>query len=859
MHRLKQGLFAAMVALLMLAGGVVAAQNEGTDAQVRFVHVVPGAAAIDIYVNNQLVVSNLDFGQATEYINVPSGTHSLSVTPAGLTTVLAGPQEVTVGAGKAITLVASSSDPLTFTGYEEVLTALPLGKARLTAIHAIADGPTVDVLLPNGTAAFDGLTYNNTTLTSFDLDLNFTWTFAVAPDGGTLDQAIIPATTLPLTSGTSYMVIVYGTATRPFLLLLANPATSEGENGYVRVAHGVPGGVAVDVFVEMGETEQRIVSGLTFEGSGTEYIPVPAGTYTVNVRESAETPSPEDEVLAEAELTVEAGQYQTVVALAADDALTLVPFVDDLSASDADTAVVNVINGVNGSTVGFTLGDAALLEGVEFARAAAASFDAAAGAAAVSVDDGAAAASIDLTENTYYGGVYYNFVVVSGEEGAQVAALNPVGVAQGLTSAPGEGALTVAEPTSAEVVALPTLQPTTDAGSSEVVAAQPTQPPVAPAQSDFPTAVVVGLDPGANLRLREYPPSWIFDANTLHLIPTGTALRVIGREGPAAYGEGIATATPRPEATAFADPAELLEDRDDDLDPLVTWINVLYETPDGGTITAWVSAQYLQITGTDGEEQRLADLPLVPVNSAGELSNTSITPPPPPEDIVTAVVTGVEATANVNLRRTPSTDGEVLASLPGGTVLSFLGILEDRSWVYAVYTPTQGGSISGWVSAAFITYQWNGRDINLDEMEIRDLLVIASGEEIGQVGVGTVSNPVTQATRSPARDAFVITVRLDPGANLNLRRTPSTQGEVIAQIPSETQLVVIGRTTDELWFEVEFEGQRGWVTSDPRFSVLTFNGRSAAVTDVPVSLSAPSGTGTPAPTQPVTATPTATP
>jgi uncharacterized protein YgiM (DUF1202 family) len=360
------------------------------------------------------------------------------------------------------------------------------------------------------------------------------------------------------------------------------------------------------------------------------------------------------------------------------------------------------------------------------------------------------------------------------------------------------------------------------------------------------------LDPSANLQLRQRPS---VDALSLGLAPSGTTLEVIGREGrPEALVEGQPEP---PEAADYVDPAEGLAE-DEDLDPASTWLYVSYETPDEGTITAWVLAQFLEVRDPDGDLQRIVDLPTVPGNLPGEASGTELTPPPIPEDRVTATVFNLNPDARLNVRRTPSTDGEVLARLSLNTVVELLGFLDptltpeltptpipeggfpivvedDIEWAFISYSPAEGGTITGWVSTLYVQYSWNGGRIDAQELFQRDLVDFISPERRGEVGGG--AQPAAIPTADPLEDAYVATVQLDPTANLQFRRSPDAQSESLNLIPSGTQLIVSARTADGSWLQTTFEGQTGWVSAN--FVSLTFNGDSVDINEIPVAATSP--------------------
>ncbi|PJF29331.1 MAG: peptidase, partial [Phototrophicales bacterium] len=67
-----------LVPLVILMSFVFSASMAQTNGYLRFVHAIPGVSGVDIYLNGNLSVSGLRFGNASGYINVPAGNHTLS-------------------------------------------------------------------------------------------------------------------------------------------------------------------------------------------------------------------------------------------------------------------------------------------------------------------------------------------------------------------------------------------------------------------------------------------------------------------------------------------------------------------------------------------------------------------------------------------------------------------------------------------------------------------------------------------------------------------------------------------------------------------------------------------------------------
>jgi uncharacterized protein YgiM (DUF1202 family) len=811
-----------VLALLLTAfGSAVSAQDAGTG-RLRFVHAVPGVEAVDVYVNGSLAVKGLSFGTALPYLNVPAGQVSLRVTLANITTVL-WEQTLNVAANDALTLVASSTDPLQFDEIRDDLGALSFGATRLLIYNAIRNSPGLDIQVSGANiekqTIIIGMGYKGSVGPSQPPANVYNISAVITGEGG---EIVLDEVPFSLVAGVSNIVLLVGTPSTPQAIQLAAPTAADGDAGLVRFAHGVEGAPAVDIAVN----GTVIAAGVTY-GQSTPHIALPAGDHNVGLRLAG---APDD--LVTADVTVASGVAATAIALGSTDAIEVALFEDTVSGIDNRTAHVSIINTISdssGATVTLADGTALATDLEPGAMSDAVALNPPAeGAVTVEVASGESTATGEVASVQFYGGVYYNGFVINTEDGPTLV-FAPTGIAQSIDSAPGAAELAAAVE--------PTPEPVQDVASSEIVQATPTPAPAvaqptvaAPAtstDSSLPTARVL-LDPGANLQLREYPNS---DARSLGLAPSGSTLTVNGRIG-APIDILTGNVITLPDGSTFEDPALALTDPAQDLVPSETWLNVNYATADGGTIEAWVNALYLDVRSPRGEQQRLADLPTIPQNQPGERVNTVVTPPPLPTDVVIAEVFNLDPTVNLNIRRQATTQGEVLARVNNGTQLEFLGLGDSGEWVFVSYRPAEGGEITGWASQLYLRYIWSGRAITLDEMVQRNLFVqLDEVTTIGEVSAG--ASPAPLPTLDPLKDAYVATVVLDPGANLNLRRFASDQAEVLAQIPANSQIVVTSRTADGLWLETSFQGADGWVAS--RFVTLTFNGRPAELEQVPVN------------------------
>lgn len=808
-----------MILLLALLGSSLIAQ--GDMGQMRFVHVIAGASSVDVYTDGNITVSNLAFGESSDYINVPAGTHTLTITPTGIASTSLWEQEITVNADQVQNFVASSANELGFTSFGDNLDVIEFGNSRFQIINALSSD--VDVTLSDGTPIAPGMAAGSSVGT-FDIPANI-YSINVLPVGGSEALATMD---LSLVAGLSNTLIIYGSDVSPEFLLARATTRSTEDSGYVNLIHIGQAAPTVDVFFN----DILIAPGLK-SGDAISAIPFPVGSYAVSIQASGE------EVLSTT-LEIASNQLTNLAVLGAGEDLSLNTYLvsNDLSSISETQSQSQLINGIpEADQVAVRLinddsSEVDLVKEVAFGESGdSASFDPVEAPVMLVVNIDDTVGKIDTGSNTFYGGNIYTIIALPGNDFSGPSLLYlPSNINQGLNSSPNTGQTVTVGSTTPDntTVATPAPEVVVETTAEPVA----TQAPVVSTTS-LPTARVL-LDPGANLQLRQYPSP---EALSLGLAPSGTILSVNGREGAPVYPEGV---EPPADQEEWVDPAASLdpENAQADLLPEETWLNVTYNTPDGGTITSWVSALYVSVRNPQGNLMKLKDLPMVPSNQPGEAIATSITSPSERKDRITVIVGGLNQGANLNLRRYATTEAEILAQVSNGTVLEFLGLLEleeeqskeDVKWAYVQYLPAEGGTITGWTSTTFLTYEYNGKSTDLTEIEQRNLLTYYPIDTAGSIG-GSVFG-VTGPTPDPLKNAYVAEIVLDEGANLHLRRQADPASESLDLIPSGTQVLVVGRSALSDWLEVEFEGQTGYISA--QYVVLTYNGNQVDILSVPV-------------------------
>jgi uncharacterized protein YgiM (DUF1202 family) len=782
---------------------LAAPSTQATDtAQLRLVHAIPEAPAVDVLVDGALAASQLAYSEYTTFVQLAAGDHAVSVQAGEQVIVEAA---VSVTAGQALTaIVMGTADAPEVQVFEDDLSPLVVGNIRLNAIHAVSGADAVDVILPDGSPVLQGLAYGNAS-GGIDIPANV-YPLGVVATGGTVDNAIISPTEFYLGAGMLYRIVVMGSA--PDVLVLETPVMAAEDSVLVRVAHAIDGAPAVDVYAN----DTLLIPNLEARDMSA-HIALPLDSYELSVRTAGE-----DNVAAIASVSLDlsdsalAGQARTVAAVDKGDTLGLQVYEDDASVLAPANARINILNALSGSVLTAALDDGtdvpvtAPFEGQPF------TVEVPAGAYRLLIAD-ASGSSVEVAM-PFNGGALYSLLVAGvPEEPAVIMGVNALSVQPGsvVSAAPAAAPETTApEATEPEATEEPAAQPT----------AEPTQappPPTAvPAQSAAPTEGFIGLiynlNPGASLQLREYPRA---DARSLGLATGGAVVTVLGRAG-------------EPDFQNLAD----LPDGED-LEPTETWLSVEYVTPEGSTIRAWTIAQYVQVT-EDGDRVRLADLEPLPSDIPGEATGGAA--PAPTQAPVSAdfyaIVFNLNPDANLNIRRSPDVLAEVLAQAAPGTVLEPTAILEDSAWTFVTFRPEGGGEITGWVATEFVQFVFRGQNYLPNEERITELLQ-RSLLDIGDPTVrGAVSGDVQtgQATEAPSTAEFYgIVFNLNPDANLNIRRQPDTLAEVLAAVSPGTVLEPVGLLEDFSWTFVTFRPEgggeiTGWVATE--FVQFVFRGQN---------------------------------
>jgi hypothetical protein len=296
--------------------------DEGS-ARVRVVHTVPDAPAVDVAVTGgDVLVPNLAFPSASDYLTVPAGAYDLEVRIAGSADValpLPGTAfdantvyEVFAIGSVADGILAALVIPSPIHGGTASTTATCTatlgigaeGDACVNVVHASPDAPAVDVYV-DGQLALSNLAFG--AFSGWVPVPAGEHQIQVTAAGAAIDTAVIDAT-VTLESGVAYQVAATGLLANITPQIFETDLTElSADTARVRVIHASPDAPAVDVAVTGGDV---LISGLAFP-SASDALEVPAGAYDLEVRPAGTT----DVALALPGVQLEAGMVYDIFAI----------------------------------------------------------------------------------------------------------------------------------------------------------------------------------------------------------------------------------------------------------------------------------------------------------------------------------------------------------------------------------------------------------------------------------------------------------------------------------------------------------------------------------------------------------------
>jgi|GEM_PF-5042754 len=139
----------------------------------------------------------------------------------------------------------------------------------------------------------------------------------------------------------------------------------------------------------------------------------------------------------------------------------------------------------------------------------------------------------------------------------------------------------------------------------------------------------------------------------------------------------------------------------------------------------------------------------------------------------------VRAEANLRLRSTPGTQGQILARIPYGTVVPASAINVVGDWVAVNFNGQDG-----WVAVDYVS--------------------VVSGD--------LAALPLSDATFVPGGVVAATGVTVSPTVNLRLRAEASATSRVVAVVPRGVIVPALALSADAQWVQTTYDGQTGWLS-----------------------------------------------
>lgn len=200
----------------IVAGDILTPPNaNASEGFVRVAHLSSGTPEVDIYIDGDLVISELAFASVTDFTSLPIGQYEVAVTPSGESISDAVLEfDISVGGADYITVVARgilANDTLEAQIVEEDFTDLDTGLVRISLFNAFPTLGPVDLVRDDGLQgvrflAYPGEAGNNDGFDTVDL-LAGVYDFSIVSSNNP-DNVIAEINGLNWRAGRNYFIAV---------------------------------------------------------------------------------------------------------------------------------------------------------------------------------------------------------------------------------------------------------------------------------------------------------------------------------------------------------------------------------------------------------------------------------------------------------------------------------------------------------------------------------------------------------------------------------------------------------------------------------------------------------------------------
>lgn len=174
-----------------LGGNSNTPSSSDTMSYIKILHASPNAPAVDIYVNDNKVVENLAFSEATDYLPVEPGSYNVKVYATGTTDNPVIDVDIEVPEKTRVTVAAIGNLPdIELLPISENIVTKMSNDTHLRVAHLSPNAPAVDVTLPKGDVLFENVEFGE--VTAYINMLRGVYTLQIRPTGSSEVVLTIP-------------------------------------------------------------------------------------------------------------------------------------------------------------------------------------------------------------------------------------------------------------------------------------------------------------------------------------------------------------------------------------------------------------------------------------------------------------------------------------------------------------------------------------------------------------------------------------------------------------------------------------------------------------------------------------------
>jgi hypothetical protein len=282
---------------------------------VRVLHASPDASNVDVLVDDQVVLSNVSYKQASEFLSVLVGTRNVKVNEAGTSNTVIN-EDLTLAFDSFTTIIATNFlaqiEPLVLPDENTP----PSGSVlKIRVVHSAPSAPPVDVYVTTPGADINAATptLSDVAFTEFsdfleipedDYQIRVTTVGSKDPvfDSGLLTLeagSILTAVAVDATGGASpiSLVVLTNDPTTPFFEI-------DDKSGSLRVLHGSPDAPNVDVLVD----DEIVLEDVPYKAA-SKFLSVASGSRNIKVNATGTSTT-----VIDADLDLALNSFTTIIA-----------------------------------------------------------------------------------------------------------------------------------------------------------------------------------------------------------------------------------------------------------------------------------------------------------------------------------------------------------------------------------------------------------------------------------------------------------------------------------------------------------------------------------------------------------------